>query len=468
VPTPAAPDLSRVRLLHLAWPILVENVLRTSLMSVDTLMLARYSAEAVAAMSLVNQFAFLVQLLFMVVSVGASVHVAQNLGAGRRAVAVQYSVASLVLVIAFAAVVSIAVALGAPPLVRLYGLEPTVAANATSFLVIYGGLSIFTAVNIAQATILRSFGHARDPMIVNAACLGLAVIGNAVCLFGPEDFPLRGVPGVAWSTVGSQAAACALSAWALHRRGIALPLGSAREVPARVYRAILAVGVPTAGEYISYNLSQGAILAMLSTLGTAALAAYGIALAVLRYVFIPGVSIGAAAQLKVGYLVGAGRHDEAARSVERYFGAGFAVSLVLAAAVYLLRAPLLGAFTSDPEVIGLVSAVLVVALVHEPGRDFNTIIIPALKGAGDVRFPVYAGLVSMWGVSVAGAWFLGLRLGLGLTGVWIAMAADEWLRGLAMAWRWRSGAWRRFALVAPGEDVAAAAGAAQVATEEGL
>ena len=58
-------DRTRIPLLRLAWPIFVENLLRTSLMSVDTFMLSRYSQKAVAAMSLVNQFAFFIQLLYM-------------------------------------------------------------------------------------------------------------------------------------------------------------------------------------------------------------------------------------------------------------------------------------------------------------------------------------------------------------------------------------------------------------------
>ncbi len=64
-------DRTRIPLLKLAWPILVENILRTSLMSVDTFMLSRYSQNAVAAMSLVNQFAFFIQLLYMMTSIGA-------------------------------------------------------------------------------------------------------------------------------------------------------------------------------------------------------------------------------------------------------------------------------------------------------------------------------------------------------------------------------------------------------------
>jgi len=73
--------------------------------------------------------------------------------------------------------------------------------------------------------------------------------------------------------------------------------------------------------------------------------------------------------------------------------------------------------------------------------------------------------------SVLGAWFLGVWLGLGLVGVWVAMAADEWLRGIVMLRRWRSGAWRRMPLVGRAgarASEAAVASVAQLEIEEGL
>jgi putative MATE family efflux protein len=441
-------DRSRLPLLQLAWPILVENLLRTSLLSVDTVMLGRFSPKAVAAMSLVNQFAFFIQLLYMVVATGASILIAQNLGAGRRREAGLIGVGSLALILSVSLVVSAVFALFTGPLVGLYRLEPEVARYSVQFLGLYGGLSFFMAFNVGQATILRAWGHVRDPMLVNVLGLFLTVGGNALCLFGPFGFPVLGVLGVAASTVFSQVVSCGLFFVLLRRRrDVELPLGLVRRIPRRVYRAMLAVGVPTAGENLAYNLSQIATLAMLSQLGTTSLAAYGILLAVLRYVFMPGVSIGMGAQIKVGYLVGAGRHDLARGKVYRYFAVAFGISVVGVVLVQWWHRALLGLFTDDPDVIGLASSVLLVALVHEPGRNFNTVIIPALKGAGDVRFPVLVGMVSMWGVGVFGAWLLGVRLGLGLPGVWAAMAADEWLRGLLMLWRWRSGAWTSKALL---------------------
>ncbi|MNP83904.1 MATE family multidrug exporter [compost metagenome] len=66
------------------------------------------------------------------------------------------------------------------------------------------------------------------------------------------------------------------------------------------------------------------------------------------------------------------------------------------------------------------------------------------------------GVLSMWGVSVPLAYFLGVHLGFGLIGVWIAFTVDEWLRGLIMLLRWRSRAWEKKALVKP-ENISEAA-----------
>jgi len=118
--------------------------------------------------------------------------------------------------------------------------------------------------------------------------------------------------------------------------------------------------------------------------------------------------------------------------------------------------------------VGLAASVLVVAIVHEPARNFNTIINPSLKGAGDVRFPVTVGIIGMWCVGTFGAWLLGIHLGLGLVGVWIAMACDEWSRGIAVLLRWRSGAWKNKSLLAPVDEAVVAPALSAVEQTEGL
>jgi Na+-driven multidrug efflux pump len=99
------------------------------------------------------------------------------------------------------------------------------------------------------------------------------------------------------------------------------------------------------------------------------------------------------------------------------------------------------AFTGDELTAGLIVAVLRIGMLLEPGRVFNIVVINALRATGDARFPLLAGIVSMWGVWVPLAWFLGIHSGLGVAGIWLSMCCDEWLRGLLMYHRWKQRHW---------------------------
>ncbi len=460
----------QLSLVTLTWPILVENLLRTSFLSLDTLMLSNYSEHAVAAMSVVHSFGFFVQLLYLMVGVGANILISQHLGAKNEAKAGIVGIGSLVLIIAFSVVVSLMVAMAAEPLVGLFDLEPIVHRSAVQFLRIFGGGSLFLSLNIVQSNILRSWGHSRDPMVVNIVTLGLTMALNFVGLFGPFRFSVPGlfyetgietssliakpdlvVEGVMWvafsTVVGHLVSSLILFILLIKRDDVVLPLRSVHKVPRYIYRMVLRVGVPSAGETLSYNLAHIVILSMIAPMGTKTLAAYGILLAVLRYVFITGVSIGLGTQIKVGYFVGAKQYEAAYRRVLLYFFGGFLFTVLIALMVYLYSRPLVTLFTEDEAILRLTGAIFFVALFHEPGRTFNTIIIPALKGAGDIIFPVVMALIMMWGIGVLGAWILGVHWGFGLVGIWIGLALDEWIRGIVMLFRWRSRIWTEKRLV---------------------
>ncbi len=88
----------------------------------------------------------------------------------------------------------------------------------------------------------------------------------------------------------------------------------------------------------------------------------------------------------------------------------------------------------------------------EPGRATNLVVINSLKAAGAVRFPVYIGVLSMWGVAVPAAYSLGVYFSLGLKGIWIAFICDEWLRGIVMLLRWRGRQWKKLHFVKRKEE----------------
>jgi Na+-driven multidrug efflux pump len=156
-------------------------------------------------------------------------------------------------------------------------------------------------------------------------------------------------------------------------------------------------------------------------------------------------SIGLGTEIIIGHLVGAGMFEEAYHRLLRSLRTGLLIVSCTMAVVALLGPFLLSRFTQDAAIIAGGALLLRIAVITEPGRVFNVIVISSLRATGDVGFPIQMAVLSMWCVMVPLAWLLGLKLGLGLVGVWIALLSDEWLRGLLMYRRWKSRCWIRHA-----------------------
>jgi putative efflux protein, MATE family len=449
VPGPETLNRAALPIAALALPIVLESVFRMMLSSVDTIMLSSWSQEAVAGVGLVSQYIFFIQILFSVICVGTSIVLSQYLGAKRMEESGQVAQASALMVILAGLVMSAVVIVGAKPLLSAYRVETGVRTFAWQYLVVFGGAgSVFTAFSMLQGTILRSYGYTRDAMYIAVAANVLNVLGNALSLYGWFGLPVTGVVGVAASSAFSQAASCLLLSWRMRTLpGLRKPGRRREAVPRAIYRKILSIGVPTAGESLAYNVSQIVIMIMITSLGTWAMSAQVYAQTIVRFVYVIALSIGNAVQIKTGYWVGARQSETAYRKVWRYQLVGTLISVALVLLLNLVKMPAIGIFTREPEIAAIMKQLFIISLYIEIGRSLNLITIPALKGAGDVRFPVMMGIISMWGISVPFSYLLGIRLGLGMVGIWIALGTDEMLRGIVMLFRWKSRIWQGKAIV---------------------
>ena len=72
----------------------------------------------------------------------------------------------------------------------------------------------------------------------------------------------------------------------------------------------------------------------------------------------------------------------------------------------------------------------------------NMTMCRVLQACGDIRYPILLCVIFAWVMGVGGSWLFGVRFGLGLPGLWIAMALDECIRAVLFLWRWWSGAWQ--------------------------
>ncbi|EJE8693432.1 MATE family efflux transporter [Vibrio vulnificus] len=436
----------RMSIVTLAWPILVEILLRTALGTSDVFMLSGYSDKAVSAVGVITQLTFFLIIVSTFVSSGTGILIAQYNGAGRDQDATHVGVASIALSSVIGVILSVLAVLGATHLLPYYGLEAQVEQYAQEYLLISGAMTFNVTIGIVFTTILRSHGYSRSPMTVNLISGVLNIIGNYIALYQPFGLPVYGVQGVAIATVASQVIGTTILGVLLWRSSIDLPMRSLAQVPSAVYKKILKIGGMNAGEVLSYNMAQITIVYFVVQMGTSSLAAFTYAQNIARFSFAFALAIGQATQIQTGYYIGKGWIENITKRVQIYFLVGFASSVTVASTIYFMRDAILTLFTQQPEILMLASSLVMGSIVLEAGRVFNLIFISALKGAGDIKFPVQMGILSMWGLGVVFSYLLGIHWGYGVFGAWMAIALDEWFRGLIMARRWRSQVWTRYKL----------------------
>ncbi len=434
----------RMSIVTLAWPILVEILLRTALGTSDVFMLSGYSDKAVSAVGVISQLTFFLIIVSTFVSSGTGILIAQYNGAGRDKDSVHVGVASVVLSVIIGVVLSVVAVLIALYFLPFYGLEAQVEQYAREYLLISGVMTFNVTIGVVLTTILRSHGYSRSPMVVNLISGVLNVIGNYIALYQPFGLPVYGVEGVAIATVASQVIGTLMLVMVLTRTSIDLPMLIIRQVPAEIYKKILKIGGMNAGEVLSYNIAQICIVYFVVQMGTASLAAFTYAQNIARFSFAFALAIGQAAQIQTGYYVGKGWVLSILKRVQIYFLVGFVASTLATTVIYLFREDILRVFTDQPEILALAGSLVTGSILLEAGRVFNLIFIAGLKGAGDIKFPVQMGIISMWGLGVLFSYIFGIHLGYGVIGAWMAIAMDEWVRGLIMARRWRSQVWTKF------------------------
>ncbi len=432
----------RRKLFNLTSPIFVETLLIMLTGAVDVFMLSRYSDETVAAGGVVNQLLNLVFILYGITTLGTSVLCSQYLGARQKKNVAQVIGVSLLANLLMGLLVSAGLFFFAKPSLQLMGLDDNLIGYGVSYMKIVGGFSFLQALSMTLSAILRSHNKAYYPMFVTLMINILNVIGNYLLIFGHFGAPRLGITGAGISTSASRLVAICLLAYLLFSRVTPFPsLKLFKPFPWDKIKNLLTIGLPAAGEQVSYNLSQVLITYFSVMLGTAALTARTYAMSIVMFSYVFAMAIGQGAAISIGHLIGEDR-DNAAFSVEKYsIKLAMLVSVCISVLTALVGTDIFKLLSSNPEVISIGATVLYIDVVLEIGRAVNITSVNSLNAAGDVMYPFITGVLVMWGVATLLSYVLGIWWGWGLNGIWLAMALDENIRAVVFERRWKSRKW---------------------------
>lgn len=435
-------------LMFLAGPMFVEMFLNILINNIDTVMLSRYSDNAAGAVGVSNQSMFLMILLFNIIATATSVVVAQYLGAGqKKQMNMIYTLAFMVnLVIGLILSGGLFLARGA--MLKLLNTPDTMMKDAMLYTAIVGGGLFLQACYNVMLQILRCNGHAKVGMYISLFINGINIVGNYLFLYGPLKYLEFGVAGVAISTVAARFTAIVLALAFFYWKKIGhISIKYIIPFPVGMLIKMLKIGLPSAGENVSYNVYQLVLLSFINSMGDEATNAKVYCASLMSFAMVFSNTAAMATQIIVGHLVGAGKEDAAYKRVFSTLKISMPITISLAAINCLISPWTLRIFTDNENIIHLGFYILLVDIMIEIGRCLNMTFVNSLKAAGDYIFPLVVGILTMWCFGVPVGYTMGIGVGLGVAGVFIGTATDEFFRGLIVMNRWRKQKWRGKAVV---------------------
>ncbi|MBR6256525.1 MAG: MATE family efflux transporter [Lachnospiraceae bacterium] len=429
-------------LLMLAGPMFLELLLNTMLNNVDMLMLSHYDEMAVGAVGNANTIMFMMNILFNVIATATSVVVAQYLGAG------QYDKMNMIYTLAVAVNFVIGMVLSGtfcaanPLIMNFLHVSPEMRPYSMIYIYIVGGGGFITAVFNVMLQILRCNGYTKIGMWVTFAINIINIIGNYLFLYGPLSSLKMGVAGVAISTVVARAIAVTAVVIFFYAAKIGkLALRYLRPFPGRLLIKMIKIGLPSAGESLTYNLYQTTLLSFVNAMGNDSVNARAYCNTLISFAMIFSNASAMSTQIITGHLVGAGKSEEAYKRVFRTLRTSLPITIALASVNALLCRYSLRLFTENANIIALGQMIMIVDIFIETGRCLNMTFVSSLKAAGAYIFPLVMGILCNWGLGLTAGYTVGVALGLGVAGIYAGTATDECIRGLIVMYYWYKKKW---------------------------
>lgn len=425
---------------RIALPAVASNLLMTLFASVDAYWVGtRVGSAGLAAVSISIFWIWMVIAFAEMVGVGLTAVAARRHGQGLPREAARIAADAVLLAMALGLVVA---ALGTWQLDNLFAImhaPPEVTALGRSYLHTYLLATPLIYGFFAVDATFRASGDTRTPLLLLIVSVAFTLLLDPALILGWWGLPRLGIAGAALATAGTRAAVFVLGLVLLHRRGL-VHFGIPRAGP---LGAICRVGLPTALTGSFFSVIYVLLTRTTTAFGTPALAALGLGHRVESWLYMMAVGFGAAAATVVGQNLGAGQPERAARA--GWLSVGYAMVPAGVLFVLLLAVPsqIAASFTSDPAVIAETARYLRIAAVAQLVLVLEVVLEGALGGSGHTVPPMLASTSLTASRLPLAAWS---SAHWGVVGVWWTLSLTAVARGLAMAYIWRRGNWRRRSL----------------------
>lgn len=430
--------------LFLSLPIILQNLIASSVNMLDTMMIGRVGEVELAAVGIANQFYFIFSLFIMGISSGCAVFISQLWGKRDKSNIQKVLGIGLISGTLITLVFTLGGLIFPEQIIAIFNIDPKVIEIGASYLRLVVFSYMFTAISFNYAAALRSIENTVLPMI--ASFVGLVVNGvlNAILIFGLLGMPAMGVRGAAIATIIARGAECAVLVIYTYasKSTLAANVKNLVTIPKDLAKTVFVTMIPVLLNEACWGFGNMTYAIIYGRIGTQATASIQICTTIYNLFMIITFGLANVAVVIIGKEIGAGREERGLLYARRLCVVsvltGIGLAVVLAATAPLM----LTVFKVSPEVIGDALRILYIYALLMPVRVFTVILIVGiLRGGGDAKYGAIVQGVTLWFIGIPLSFVAAFVLHLPIYLVVATTAIEELVKVVIVARRYKSNKW---------------------------
>lgn len=439
---------SNKALKKLILPLIIEQILIMAVGVADTVMVSYAGEVAISGVGLVDMFNNLIITVLAAIDAGGAIIVSQYIGNKDRKNANKASSQLLTITIVIATVIMLGCLVFHRILLSTFfgAIEMDVMKAATTYFLISAISFPFLGVYNSAAALYRSMEKTRTTMYVSILMNIINVVGNYIGVFILH----AGVAGVAVPTLISRIVA-AIIMFALSLNSSNLVYVKIKNVFAwnqEMISRILKIAVPNGIENGLFTLGRVLVTSIVALFGTSQIAANSVAGSIDQIAVVVVNAINLGIVVVVGQCIGANDYEQAKYYIKKLMKISYIVTGIIGSAVILLLPWILNLYSLSSEARNLTFILVIIHNIMATALHPTAFVLPnGLRAAGDVKFSMVVGIVSMILFRLGAAVLFGIIFNLGIIGVWIAMGSDWLCRSVCFVIRFIKGKWRQFKVI---------------------
>lgn len=429
-------------ILRILLPLFAEQILAVTVGMLDTVMVSSAGEAAVSGVSLVNSINLLLNTVFAAMATGGAVICSQFLGKKDEESA-RLAAKQLMLCTVFVAtlVMGVALVFRVPLLKLIFGkIDADVMFHAQRYF-LFTALSFpFMAIYGGCAALFRSMGNSKISMIASIITNAVNVTGNAILIY---LFHL-GAAGAAIATLIARAVGAVIMLYLIHNKHNVIYLDRLLHVKPHftTIKSILGIGIPNGLENGMFHFGKLLTQSLISTFGTAAIAANSVAHTLSTFEYAIGTAISLAMITIVGQCIGAEDKKAAKGYTLRLMGIEYGVMIGVVVLIGIFANTIIGFYNLSSEASRMGHTLIILHGICVATIWPIAFTLPnSFRAASDVKYPMIISAISMWVFRVGFSYVFALAFDLGVLGVWLAMFCDWGFRALLFLIHFLRGSW---------------------------